>query len=312
MKRIALFTAALAALVSLAPSRSIPVHAQVADSYGILAKMAAGEPDGITIASDDTDVALLVKYVGSSASGKVAVAANGDITFTDGAQGSEAATSTFECPVSGALGGVIDVSDTACDTLGEVADAINFNGGGTFNSNTGWRAVILDGLRADSSNDTLVTISATAATPEDGLGLKVDTDVAFSASYALGAPRKIGAYMSTSTGGVNPGLVPNPFSGRQANYFAGNFTSTYGSGTSAIQIISCAEAYSARSPGTETCTTLIQIAGGATTANKVLNGRDYAPYGIVGKKGEKMLVRLKNSAAAASVFFNAYGATFRY
>src|SRR5687767_6845145 len=76
------------------------------------------------LSADDTDTAMLIKFVGPSTgstttmnSGKVEVAVTtSDITFTSGAAGSEAADTSLECPVSGALGGIIDVSNAACNT----------------------------------------------------------------------------------------------------------------------------------------------------------------------------------------------------
>jgi hypothetical protein len=310
MKRLILpLVAVLAAVSALGPYRSTPgvVHAQEPQFF--TPKIAAGEPDGVAVTAISTDTALLVKYVGSGASGKVAVSAAGDLTFTEGTQGSEVANATFECPVSGALGGIIDVSDTACDTLGEVCDVINGNNasGGTATSATNWRCVILDGLRSDSSDDRLTTIAATAATAEDGLALKWDGAVAFKTTYALGAPRKIGAYFSTSTGGVNPGLVPNPFAGRQALLLLANETSTYGSGASAFEVVSVkVKNGTGGAGGTETVGFTYSRAGGATTVNASFNDD------ILGRKDEKLLVRINNTAAMSASTLYAYGLTFRY
>jgi hypothetical protein len=172
-----------------------------------------------------------VRYVGtSSGGGEVAVdAGTGDLTFTV----NTAADTTFECPVSGGLGGVIDVSNAACDTLGEVCDAINgVNGAGggsppgSASGATDFRCVILDGLRSDSSNDTLTTIGATTADAKNGLALTFDSDVALHSSRAIvpAEARSIGFYL-------NPGpsytLKPYPFANTRGNVdFAWEDTST--------------------------------------------------------------------------------------
>jgi len=58
-----------------------------------------------------------------------------------------AAYTGFELPVSGALGGVITMSDASADTLGEVVDAINSTP--TTFATGYFRAVIAAGLRSD-------------------------------------------------------------------------------------------------------------------------------------------------------------------
>lgn len=296
---------AVAALVSVLVFAHPPVEAS---DWAWLRVLLEGEVDGAAIATDDTDVAMLVKYVGNEGSGLVAVdAATGDLTFTDGAEGGEAATDTFECPVSGGLGGVIDVSNAACNTLGEVCDAINGQSSGA----TGWRCVILDGLRSDSSNNSLLTISATAATAEAGLGLAWDTDtVGFNVSRCMNCSRDISTYLAGV--GTNPKLVPNPFAGTRTFFLTGRATSTYGSGTSTFQIISSLVNNNLNNTeyGAETNTTIWSIAGGATTAEAIFN--QFEPYGLPCKKSEKCLARLSNSAAMASVNFNVTSTRYSY
>ena len=123
--------------------------------------------------TDDTGIAMLVRYVGSNTSATVAVAAGGDLTFQVGG----AAYTGFKCP-GGGSNGVIDVSDPACDTMGKLVDIVNASG-------SDFRAVLIDSLRADSSDNTIVTIGATQVTRTDGLPLNIDTDVALLDSRAL-------------------------------------------------------------------------------------------------------------------------------
>lgn len=241
--------------------------------------------------ADDQNVAFVIYYVGSSASGKVAIAANGDLTFTEGDEGSEAAVDDFECPVSGALGGVIDVSDSACNTLGEVMDIVNVSG-------SGFRIVPVDGLRTDSSNDTYVTISATQVNSEKGLSVNYDTDVALFTSIALtSSPDDISNMIEPVSGK----LVANPYLGQRAVLFKANGTSTYGSGTSTWQVLSVAPNYKVGT-STETVTTLYTQPAGATTVNNSLALPD---LGLIGRRDEKLILRIANSAAAASTTINA-------
>lgn len=262
---------------------------------------------GVTVArnrtADDTDPMILIKYVGTNASGLVAVAAGGDITLTTGALSSEAADTTLECPVSGALGGVIDVSDAACDTVGEVVDIIN--------GSSDWIAVPVAALRTDSSNDTITTISATQAKKLGGLALTADTTVSFNSTVLLGPANwetKIEDYFAgTSRRGVE--LRLNPFVNK--TFLASSrAVSTYASGTSLFYVYEVTPNYK-RVGASETVTTLLgPIAGGATTVYGALvtlsdNNR------IISNANTKMLIRLQNSAAAASVGHYNVGYSFQ-
>lgn len=246
-------------------------------------------PVGLPIA-DDTGIAMLVRYVGSATSATVAVdAGTGDLTF----QVSAAAYTGFECPVSGALGGVIDVSDAACNTLGEVVDTINGNCTGC---SSDFRAVLIDSLRTDLSTDTLVTIGATQVTRTDGLQLNIDTSVALLDSRALVPNRTdISGYLGGAAQGFR--LLENPNMGQWPflRWFEGY--STYGAGTSLFSAYSVKP--SNKKAGAETVT---QIWGpeamGATTANKQFT---YWQNNLLpGRKDTKIVVRFVNSTAMAS------------
>jgi len=288
-----LLAAALTALLSYISLPTAVVMAQ--DAYSAaLGRLISGTPVKTGVGADDLDTALLVRHVGSAASGLVAVSAIGDLTFTVGPLGSEVADTTFECPVAAPLGGVIDVSDAACDTFGEVVDSIN--------SSANWAAVIHGGLRTDSSNDTLLTISATSASVANGLALKWDTDVAFKSTLVVAESDTIQFYTSGST------IRANPFAGRQSIVFLTNATSTYASGTSNYEI-TCLTVNNARTGATETNITTYRQPGGATTANKVF---DFSPYGLFCARDQKMLARLVNSAAMASTVNYVAGHRFAY
>jgi hypothetical protein len=102
-----------------------------------------------------TEPLFYIKYFGPGGTATTTVASTGT-TLTFVVNG--AAYTGFECPVSGALGGIIDTSNAACDTAGEVIDIINATAP-TFA--TGYfRAVIGAGTRASTANATMVTDAA--------------------------------------------------------------------------------------------------------------------------------------------------------
>src|SRR5262245_32723073 len=127
-----------------------PVNPVLADVYSqAILNIINGEPVSQALTTDDTDVAFLIRHVGTAVSGTVQVS-SGDVLLKVGAQGSEAADTTITgC---GGTAGTLDVDNTACDTLGELVDRIN--------ASANWKAVILDGLRTDvTAAATLVTLS---------------------------------------------------------------------------------------------------------------------------------------------------------
>ena len=280
--RLALLAAFLALPVTPLASPPLAFSQTISPTAGVpLTSVSQGN------ATEDNDTAFLVQYIGSSASGLVAIdAATGDLTFTQGALAGEVATTSFECPVSAPLGGVIDVSDAACNTMDEVCDIIN--------ASSDWRCVLVDSLGADTSVDALVTISATQAKVDGGLSLKIDTSTVFLTSRALLPPeaRRIEFYYADTAGQT---LRRAPFAGRQSflSYFNG--TTTYGSGTSTIQIYDVAP--SLGNPGSEVATLMYTIAGGATTVAKEVTSFIYQP--LVSNVGSKFVARISNSAAAS-------------
>jgi hypothetical protein len=251
------------------------------------------------VSSDDGGIVLLIKYypgVSTNTSATVASTSTSDLTF----QVASAAYTGFECPVSGALGGIIDVTNAACNTLGEVVDIINAT---AENFATGFfRAVIVDGLRSDSSA-ALLTAGATQATRSDGLPIYSDT----SANFAVGETRALVPIQCRDdiSCWVTPQgkLIENPFGGTRTKltWFEGK--STYGSGTSVLNVYSVKMGQKAA--GTSTTTTLWSEAMGATTVNKQFTQFQYVP--IYGLPNEKLVVRITNSAAQASVVMLAAG-----
>lgn len=141
-----------------------PVIASAQPVTGYVTPIKA-QPVSANVNALDASVAMVIKYfppVGGSSTAitpTVAVAAT-SLTFTVGG----AAYAGFEAPVSGALGGVIDMTDAAADTLGEVVDIINST---PVTFTTGYfRAAIGAGLRSDVMST--LAILADAADTEVG------------------------------------------------------------------------------------------------------------------------------------------------
>jgi hypothetical protein len=256
---------------------------------GLASVASAQTPVGVQF-TDDTGIAMLVRYVGSNSSATVAVdAGTGDLTFQVGGS----AYTGFECPVAGALGGIIDVSNAACNTMAEVVDTIN---GSCTGCSSDFRAVLIDSLRTDTSTDAIVTIGATQVTRTDGLQLNIDTSVALIESRALIPNRtNIAGYLGGPATGFR--LLENPYAGQWPflRWFEG--FSTYGAGTSSMSVYSVKP--SNKVSGAETVSTLWgPEAMGATTVNKQFT---YWQNNLLpGRRNEKLIVRVTNTNAMAT------------
>lgn len=131
------------------------------------------QPVSTNINAANGSVAFAIKYFPPAGGGstssmtpKVAVEADGNLTFT--VAGS--AYTGFELPVSGALGGVIDVSDAEANTAGEVCDAINST---PITFATGYfRCALVNALRSDdvSAATTLLADAADTEVARPDLG----------------------------------------------------------------------------------------------------------------------------------------------
>lgn len=109
---------AVAAFVAATASAQVTIYQPGANAVPVTV--------GANRTAADTAPALYIKYVGDDvvpASGATTVATVADTSITFVLNG--AAYDGFECPVAGALGGIIDTGNAACDTLGEIVDAIN-------------------------------------------------------------------------------------------------------------------------------------------------------------------------------------------
>jgi len=293
----------LLALVSTMPA----AVGDAQDVYGFHAfPMSSAEWAGnerSLVGDDDTDVAFIVKYVGVPGTGFTGATTTmevnaGDVTFL--LTGS--AVTTFECPVSGAYGGVIDVTNAACDTLGEIEDIINLYG-----YDDGWRIVLIDGKRSDLSAELLNDSAETVAT-QTGATAFWDTSAAagtgstyISRRAVLTAEqRKIDYYLE----GPDNTYRTDPFAGLRNVVMDVQWLSTYASGTSEMNISEEDFVYTdvltggtpTMSIGTEN-TVYSQISGATTASADTTLGN----YGLFGSWGRKMFVEINNSAAQTVV-----------
>lgn len=306
MKKLTILAAILAVLsLLLAPA---PADAQ--DSFGALDKLLKGEVAS-RITGTDTGIALLIQYVPTPGgtqgpSGLVEVAADGNLIFTSGALGAEAADTTLECPVAAPLGGIIDVSNAACDSLGEVVDIINGSTGGV------WKAVILDGIRtADADctgNGCLLAAGPSQATSTRGLPIYWDTSEAEGGDgqqyMALTPFTEMTAFIDTR----NNKLHPEPYIGYRTGLFDLASTATFAGGAVTINLYSV-RARNSETGGSEVVTTLWSQLGAATTVESVLSW----PFGLWAKKGEKLVIgysRSTNAITALRAVGN--GTSFKY
>jgi len=249
------------------------------------------EPVSQAYTADDVDAAILIVYVGTGASGTVAVT-TGDVLLKHGVLASEVADTTItRC---GATDGTLDVDDAECNTLGELVDSIN--------ASANWRAVRQDSVQSDLvSGAALLTRSATAAKTRLGVPLFWDTSVSFDTTRLLVPPGYRNDISRYLTGiGVDTKVRSNPFGGRQTSLQFYSGTSTFATGTSTIQFIEDPAAFSV-TLGAEADDDVVvfSTAGGATTVAKDVTSFQTLPFYFV--EGRRALVRINNSAAASVV-----------
>lgn len=217
--------------------------------------------------TDDIDVGLIVKYIGSQPSFTVTVSSAGDITFKHGVSGAEAADTTIQI---GSTAGTIDVSDAAGNTFAEVVDHINGSGN--------WQAYLVDVLRADSSDastGSLLAMSETRGARGEKLPLYKDTSKVLNISARIGSRTNVGGSEEKSAAEIYQIMSKN----------------TFASGTNLIQVYEIDEA-------AKTATKVYELAGAATTVvdtkSFVVNGRGSL---ATSAEGKHLLVRMIGSAA---------------
>lgn len=263
------------------------------------------QPVSANINAADTSVAMVIKYfppVGGSATAitpTVAVAAT-SLTFTVGG----AAYAGFEQPVSGALGGVIDMTDAAADTLGEVVDTINST---PVTFTTGYfRAAIGAGLRSDVMST--LALLADAADTEVGrtdLGEILywdssaldDDNVLFAdvnkGASALIGPKNVpvnGAFANTNSV-VQFGRANITNAGTVGDYTVYAVKENYVSGRGCNSATDCGQ-------GSEEVRVIAVLP--AATATEIVTSTAF-PQGMLAS-GEKVFARVDSSGADTSVF----------
>lgn len=298
---------AMVASLVLAPTF---VSAQGSNLFGLQVQPLKAEPLSALIIAADTDVALYIKYVGSGdVLPKVAVETDGNLTFTiDGS-----AYDGFECPVDGAYGGVIDVSDAACDTLGEVVDAINSD------DNRKFTAYVGAGLRSWSSNDSFLADAADneVASPNgevvfwDSSTLD-DTTIFLSAfSQATAGRDFFGSRQSPSQ------LQKNPNAGNDTVLLYAQETITNAGTIGNFQAYCVVENYNrgasataGAGSGSETVQTMYTEVGAATTAKGEISEFLNAG-GLRCRDGKVVVTILASGADTSAVLVQAYGYRFQ-
>lgn len=295
--------------------------AQSTPISAIAAKLAAGDYVTGGYQAISTETLVLLRYVGTNANGgTVTVAASGDITFSQGAVGGSTADNTMECDssiaASGSRNGIYDLStpDAQCDTVGEIVDLINSQG-------SNWRAVIIDGLRSDPTDNIFITRAETAANTVAGVNLLADGTTLFKQTFAVipAAARRMDYYLvggngrfSTSfktDGGASTVLssTSNPFKGLTPILFQMTSSSTY-TGTSVQQILCVASTLSGSATGGSEVVTTAQRTSGATTVET--SWTQNTNFGTGCPTGQKMLVRTNNGTNMSVAAISAAGVVY--
>lgn len=253
------------------------------------------KPVGRGYGTVSTNKLGILKYIGPQACASVAVGAGGDITFLSGTCGALVADTTLECPVSGALGGVFDLSTPAagCDTWGEVTDLINASGS--------WMFIPIGVLRSDATDNVAITLSETQnVMAAKGVALLKDDTVALNVTIQLGgSDDDIQTYTKQQGASHNHTFNVNNWANTSTRVIdvVGTVTTA---GAATVAII-CSKSTFAPQTGawTETARTIFSQAGGASTVEFT---KTY-PY-LECDPGEKLLVResATSTLTAATVF----------
>jgi hypothetical protein len=287
MKKFITIVGALAVLLvgTVASAQTFPVFGQYK------------QPIYSAVIADDTDVAVVIRYVGPAVAGACTVqsATGAGITFvTNGA-----ADTSFECPIAAPLGGVIDTTNAACNELGEVVDSINSsrNAAGV----QLWSAFILDGLRTDPSNS-LLTVGATDAKPTTGVNLLWDTSVIDQLTRALVPCRNFAC--QAPAGYLRP--VVNPQRHTMTDLIAVTGNATFDGGGTGTWTIYSVQPISASG---ETVTQIWTQAGAATTVTSTIGASTW-PWGLPGLNDTKIVLRYAGTGNTSTFRLTAYGVIF--
>lgn len=277
----------LAAAIALAAFTAAPSQAQIAIAGLEFVGPAGGYSNVV-----DTDVALYVKYVGSTA-GKptVEVASNGDITFKIAGS----VDATVGCPTIGT--GIIDVSHADCNTFIEVINKVH-------GQSSNWLIALGAALGSDSSDDSLLLTSATdASIRTDGAVLYYDTNYAGSAPFVtilFGDPDLAAGKGSFFFQGNR--INPDPFKNLYT-IVSGFVEKKTSGGTIADTVLYAVRGtYDGVLGSTlrysETVRELWRQTGGATATQAT--GPTAAAVPLVGGKGEKLVLRIGSTTTISA------------
>lgn len=240
----------------------------------------------------DTTVALYVKYVGSTA-GKptVEVDATGDITFKIAGS----VDATVGCPTAGT--GIIDVSNAACDTFGEVINKV-------IGQSSNWVLVPGGLLASESTDGTLLLTAATdAGIRTTGVALYFDNNNtavnADLASVVIGPPT--GAHAGFWTTGANKTPI-NPFADTYT-FLSGFSEKKTSGGTIGNTIVYAVKSVFAGILGstatyTESVRTVWTETGGATATQLK---EDFSTFPLIAGPGEHLVLRISSSTSITVV-----------
>jgi len=259
---------------------------------------ARGPIAGTSTTADD-NVALYVQYVGSaSTKPTIQVSSDGDIQF----EVAGAVDTTVACP-EGDDDGVIDVSDSACNTMIEVVNAINQGG-------SNWRAVLVAALGTDVSTDAFATLSETDTNVRIGAPIYYDTNYAGSTPEVtvLVAPVFNPADGSFFFQGPGGGLNKNPFA-RGVSFLSGVSEKKTSGGTIAATVVYGVFREYRGSPASgfdlyEVIRTVWSQTGGATATQATL---DFSNFPLVSAEGEAFIARIGSSTTISAQNLNAVG-----
>ena len=254
----------------------------------------------------DTSPAMVIKYFAPAGGGGSAMTATTTVAFATQAMTfvvNGAAYAGFECPVSGALGGIIDISNAACNTAGEIVATINST---PANFSTGYfRAGLMAAQAGDAitASGALVTLSAsTNVSQPEGVALYWANAVSFPEYLTMWDRNVLAKNQMTPKG-----LPKNPYDNLATlvQYVGAKITnagtigqlSCYAVKPNYIQGGGCTTA--GCGGYTEAVRTVYTETAGATT----VLGTSLAefPYGFYAQD-EKVYCRVNSSTAASSVF----------
>lgn len=266
----------LAAGLVLAATLATPASAQT--FFGGLKFV--GPASGASSTADDV-IALYVKYVGSAA-GKPTVEVNavGDLVFTIAGS----ADTTLGCPTAT---GTVDVSNAACNTFGEVINAINASG-------SNWRAVPGALLASESSDNTLALLAATDTGVRAGKPIYFDNaNVDITAdlvSVVIGPPSLA---VDGSFWFAGNAINPSPL-GSLYTFLAAFSEKKTSGGTIGNTIVYGVKSIFKGATYSEVVRTVWSETGGATATE---NQTDFSAFPLVSQPGERLILRVSSSTS---------------